>query len=113
MIVHSPELTVGTLPANVNIPLLQFPRSAPALDTVGVAKFLNCVVDVFATKLPLLTVHCNTVGTGATPFPAVTPVTVVTGEFILVIEPGPLRIVQVPMPVTTGVAASVNVAVEH
>ena len=36
-IVHNPELTVGTFPANVNIPLPQFPWSAPAEDTVGVA----------------------------------------------------------------------------
>jgi hypothetical protein len=66
---------------------------------------------LLAPQLPLLTVHCNIVG--ILPFPAVTPVTVVVGETGLVITPGPLRILHVPVPVTTGVAASENVDVEH
>ena len=57
---------------------------------------------------PLTIVHLKTVV-----LPAVTPVTVDVGECRLVIEPGPLVIVQVPVPTEAVFPAKVNVLISH
>ena len=107
-IVHNPELTVGTLPASVNIPLLQFAWSGPAFDTVGVAKFVNTISSKVDTQLPLLTVHL-TVALNPDP----TPVTVVVVLNVLVIVAKPACKVHSPVPTAGNTAAIVNVLVLH
>jgi hypothetical protein len=57
---------------------------------------------------PLTIVHLNIVVP-----PAVTPVMVVVAEFALVMLPGPLIIVQVPVPGAAALAAIVKVLVLH
>jgi hypothetical protein len=64
-----------------------------------------------ARQLPLLIVHLTTVG--VVPSPAVTPVIVVVGEAGLVITPGPLCMVQRPVPTTAVLAVIAKVLVAH
>ena len=59
------------------------------------------IISSEATQLLFVTVHLKLVVE-----PTVTPVMVVVGLFILVIAPGPLRIVQTPVP-TEGVLAAI------
>jgi len=66
---------------------------------------------VLGTQLPLLIVQRTTVGT--LPSPAVTPVIVVVGDVAFVITPGPLTILQRPVPTTGVLPAITNVLVAH
>ena len=67
--------------------------------------------EVLGAQLPLLIVQLTTVG--VVPSPAVTPVIVVVGEFTFVITPGPLMMLQLPVPTTGMFALIANVPLPH
>lgn len=107
MIVHCPVPVIGVLPARLNVPLLQFSWSGPAVAIVGSALF----VSVTSSKLehePFVTVQRK-----VTLAPAFSPVTVVVGELMFVIT-APFAapwMLQVPVPVTGELAAMTKVDV--
>jgi hypothetical protein len=78
MMLHDPVPVTGAFPARVKLAVLQSSWSAPAIATVGDA----LLVRTTSSKLehePLLIVHLR-----VTLVPAVSPVTVVVAELILV-----------------------------
>ena len=85
--VHVPLPTAGTVAFIANVLVLHCVMLAtPASAILAVAWFVSVTSSKVLAQTPLLIVHLTTVGGP----PAVTPVTVLVGEFRDVTEPGPL-----------------------
>ena len=109
IMLQAPVPVTGTFPAKVKLPLLHCSWSAPAVEVVGSALFVNTTSSKLEHE-PFDIVHLR-----VTLDPAFSDVTVVVGELILVIT-APLAapwIVQVPVPVTAVFPAKVKVLVLH
>ena len=98
---HAPVAPVpGALAAMVKALLLHFVWFAPALDTVGITLVKTTVAVL--VHVPLAMVHLSVAG-------LVVTVTVLVGEFMLLMVAAPLTTVQVPVsPVAAALAANVN-----
>ena len=103
--VHTPEPINGTVAAIVNVEVLHWVISAPALE-VGKALFVMMTSSVAAVQVPFDTVHLN-----VAVVPATKPVTVVVALVEVVIEAVPLTTVHTPEPINGAVAAIVKVDV--
>jgi hypothetical protein len=101
---HTPVPTVGTLPAIVNVPLLQLIRSAPAAAGVGSAVLVIVSSSVDTGQMPLEIVQRN-----VALVPAGTPVMVVVADVGVVIVAVPLTTLHTPVPIVGTLPAIVNV----
>lgn len=90
---HAPMPVVGVLAVIVAVVTLHTDWSAPAEDAVGGAAISNCTSSILTVHPPLLIVHLN-----VTVLPTVNPVTVVVGEFAVVIVHVPLNTLHKPVP---------------
>src|SRR5690242_19364706 len=111
MIVQRPVAPIGegALPASVKLTALHNSWSGPAVAATGGALLVRTISSKVEHD-PFAIVHLN-----VTLNPALSPVTVVVGELILVIT-APFAapwIVQVPVPGPAAFPASVNTAVLH
>src|SRR5688500_5609919 len=77
-------------------------------DGVGSNLFVSVILSVSGAQVLLDTVQVKTVLE-----PAVTPVTVVVNELILLIVPGPETLLHTPVPIAGMAAVTVNVLLSH
>ena len=105
--VQLPEPVVGTLPASVKLPLLQFAWSAPAAADVGNASLVRTTVSV-EVQVPLVVVQRSValVPTGR-------PVTVDVADDGVVIVAVPLTRLQRPVPTLGALPVSVKDPLLH